>query len=193
MGMEFTKRFGSWAQSAKALITMPNGGAYPSVLAPLRKLGLSKPFEPTAMAIKAYAAVIADNVAVIERLPSKYRKDVQEAVWNAVMKGYDSAGLARELNDRFGIVLERAQLIARTQCKMARAIIENVQRIELGITTAVWRYDAGRCTVAGHRAFSEKRYALARGANIDGKWVIPGSEAECFCSSTPIDAPDGDS
>jgi hypothetical protein len=189
--MEFTKRFGAWAQSAKTLVTMPNGAPHPLVLAPLRKLGLSKPFNPTAMAVKAYAAVIADKVALIERLPSKYRKDVQEAVWTAVMRGYDAVGLARELNDRFGIILERAHHIANTQCKIARAVIENVQHIEDGITAAVWRYEASRCSVAAHRSLGEKRYALARGANIDGKWVIPGSEAGCFCSSTPLGAPDG--
>lgn len=135
--MELGKRFSKLAQSVGTLISIPNVGAPPDfLLAPLRKLGLSAPFQPTPTAVKIYQAVIARKVALIDRLRSKYRKDAQEVIWNAVMKGYDAAGLAHELHDRFGIVRERAQLIASTQCRMARSVMENAQRIEQGLTEA---------------------------------------------------------
>jgi hypothetical protein len=187
--MELRKRFSKLARSAGTLISIPNGGAPPDfLLAPLRKLGLSAPFHPTPTAVKVYQAVIARKVALIDRLPSKYRRDAQEVIWNSVMKGYDVAGLARELHDRFGIVRERAQLIASAQCRMARSVMENAQRIEQGLTEAVWRYDSGRCGVQSHRALDGKPYLLARGAELQGTRVWPSSEPQCFCTSGTIDA-----
>jgi hypothetical protein len=189
--MDLKKRLTKFAQSAGTLIMPPGAGVPRSlVLAPLRKLGWTVPFKPTAAAVKVYQAVIAEKVALIDRLPSKYRKEAQEVVWNFVMRGYDSAGLARELHDRFGIVAERAQHIAGMQCKMARAVIENAQRIELGIAEALWRHDGARCQMPGHRALDGKRYSLAQGANIEGKRVWPGGEPHCFCASAPLESSD---
>jgi hypothetical protein len=187
--MELIKRLNKFAQSAGTLITQQSTGAPNAfMLAPLRKLGWSAPFKPTAASVKVYQAVISEKVAMIERLPTKYRKEAQEVVWNFVMKGYDAAGLARELHDRFGIIADRAQQIATTQCKIARAVIENAQQIELGISEAIWCHDSSRCQVPSHRALDRKRYPLARGANSDGKRVWPSSEPQCFCSSTAIDS-----
>jgi uncharacterized protein with gpF-like domain len=182
--MELMKRLSKIAQATSTLVAKIDS-SHAFVLAPLRKLGLSKPFEPTAAAVKVYQAVISAKVAQIDRLPSKYRNDAKQVIWNSVMKGYDVVGLARDLHDRFGIVPERAQLIASAQCKMARSVIENAQRIELGITEAKWQYDNVRCAIQSHRALDGKRYALAHGANADGRRVWPSSEPQCFCSSMP--------
>jgi hypothetical protein len=177
--MELKRRFSQLAHSAG---TPPN-----FLLAPLRKLGLKAAFSPTPTALKIYQAVILQKVALIDRLPTKYRKDVQEVIWNSVMKGYDVAGLARELHERFGIVRERAKVVASAQCRMARSVMENAQRIEQGITEAVWRYDGGRCGIPSHQALDGKPYVLARGAKLDGKRVWPGGEPQCFCTSSTVD------
>jgi hypothetical protein len=181
--VELKKRLTHFVEAARTLVPKDS----PSLISgSLEKLGLSKPFSPTPAAVKVYAAVIADKVALIDRLPSKYRKEAQEVIWNFVMKGYDAAGMARELHDRFGIVQERAQLIARAQCKMARVVIDNAERIELGVKEAVWKFESAHCTLASHRALSERRYSLIRGANLDGKRIWPASESGCYCSSVPI-------
>jgi hypothetical protein len=184
--VELKKRLTHFVEAARNLVPTPDS---PSLLSgPLLKLGLSKPFSPTSAAVKVYAAVIADKVASIDRLPSKYRKEAQQVIWASVMKGYDAAGMARELHERLGIVSERAQLIARIQCKMARVVIDNAERIEAGIKEAVWNYESAHCSIAGHRAFSERRYSLVQGAILDGKRIWPGSEPDCHCTGTPIDA-----
>jgi hypothetical protein len=185
--MELGKRLSKLAQSAGTLISIPNAGATDFLLAPLRKLGLSVPFHPTPTAVKVYQAVISHKVALIDRLPSKYRKDAQQVIWNSVMKGYDVAGLARELHDRFGIIPERAQLIASAQCRMARSVMENAHRIEQGLTQAVWHHDNVRCGIQSHQALDGKPYVLARGANLDGKRVWPSSEPQCFCTSSTLE------
>ena len=186
--MELGKRFSKFAHSAGTLISIPTGATPDFLLAPLRKLGLPAPFHPTPTAVKVYQAVIAYKVASIDRLPSKYRKDAQEVIWNSVMNGFDVAGLAHELHDRFGIVRERARLIASAQCRMARSVMENAHRIEQGLTQAVWHHDAARCRIPSHQALDGKPYLLARGAELDGRRVWPSGEPQCFCTSSPIDA-----
>ena len=159
------------------------------ISATLRKVGLSKPFNPIPAAVKAYGAVIAEKVALIDRLPAKYREEAHELIWSHVMMGYDAGGLARELPDRFGITPDRAKLIARNQCNMARAVMENAERLELGIREAVWHHEA-RCGIRSHGALNGRRYALAQGASLDGKPLWPGSEPACFCSSIDIKGSD---
>ena len=77
--------------------------------AQFRKLKGVKPLRLSATALKAYRGAVAQKVSLIERLPSRYRDDVIEAVWISVMKGYDEAGLAHALHDKFGFLPDRAQ------------------------------------------------------------------------------------
>jgi hypothetical protein len=65
--------------------------------------------------------------------------------------------------------------------------MENVRRLELGLTEAIWMHSgAGRSPRPSHVAFSGKRFKLATGAFLDGKWVWPGSEPDCLCTSRAI-------
>jgi hypothetical protein len=149
--------------------------------AQFRKLKGVKTLRLSANALKAYRGAIAQKVLLIECLPSRYRADVLEAVWISVMKGYDEAGLAHALHDKFGFLPDRAQRIAATQCKMAKSIIDNARRMDAGLLNAVWHYSPS-CIGPGHKAFHGQRYNLRTGANLDGKWVLPGSTPDCECS-----------
>jgi uncharacterized protein with gpF-like domain len=184
--VELMKRLSQYARSAGAFVSSVES-SHPLVSGTLRKVGLSRPFKPARAAIKAYGAVIAEKVALIDRLPPKYRQEAYELIWSYVMKGYDASGLARELSDRLGMAPDRAKLIARSQCNMARAVMENAERMEMGIREAVWHYET-RCAIRSHRALSGRGYVLAEGASLDGKRLWPGSEPSCNCSSIVIKA-----
>ena len=188
--MELMKRLSQYARSAGAFVSSVES-SHPLVSGTLRKVGLSKPFKPTPAAIKAYGAVIAEKVALIDRLPAKYRQETHERIWRHVMNGYDASGLARDLSNRLGMAPDRAKLIARSQCNMARAAMENAERMEMGIREAVWQFET-RCGIRSHRALNGRRYVLATGASLDGKRLWPGSEASCYCSSVDIKASDDD-
>jgi uncharacterized protein with gpF-like domain len=186
--VELMKQLGQFGRSAGAFVSgMESSHAFVSTT--LRKAGLSKPFKPMPAAIKAYGAVIAEKVALIERLPPKYRQEAYELIWVYVMKGYDASGLARELSDRLGMAPDRAKLIARSQCIMARAVMANAERMERGIREAVWQYET-RCGIRSHSGLNGQRYVLAQGASLDGKRLWPGSELSCYCSSIDIKASD---
>jgi uncharacterized protein with gpF-like domain len=189
--MELMKRLSQYARSAGAFVLSAET-SHPYVSATLRKVGLSKPFKPTPAAIKAYGAVIAQKVALIDRLPAKYRQEAHKLIWSYVMKGYDASGLARVLSDRLGMAPDRAKLIARSQCNMARAVMVNAERMELGIRESVWHYET-RCGNRSHRGLNGRRYVLAQGASLDGKRLWPGGEPSCYCSCIDIKASDEES
>jgi hypothetical protein len=188
--MELMKRLSQYARSAGDFVSRES--SHPLVSGTLRKVGLSKPFKPTRAAIKAYGAVIVGKVGLIDRLPPRYRQEAYELIWSYVMRGYDASGLARELSDRLGMAPDRAKLIARSQCRMARAVMENAESIERGVREAVWHYET-RCGVRSHSGLNGRRYALAPGASLDGKRLWPRSEPLCHCSSIDIEASDEDS
>jgi hypothetical protein len=146
------------------------------------------PLQLSPIALKVYRAALPKKLALIEHLPSKYRPQAMGVVWNAVMAGYDEIGLKRELHERFGIGVDRATLIARSQCYMARSLIENASRIESGITEALWQYEERFCAIVRHKVLTGRRYQLARGMRFENKWIWPGSDPKCFCSSGAVDA-----
>jgi uncharacterized protein with gpF-like domain len=183
--MELMKRLGQYGRSASAFVSSMESS--PFVSATLRKVGLSKPYRPSPAASGAYGTVIAEKVALIDRLPPKYRQDAYELIWSHVMKGFDASGLARELSNRLGMAPDRAKLIARSQCNMARAVMENAERMEIGIREAVWHYET-RCAIRSHHGLNGRQYVLAQGASLDGKRLWPGSEPSCNCSSIDIKA-----
>jgi uncharacterized protein with gpF-like domain len=186
--MELMKRLNQYARSAGAFVSSVES-SHPLVSGTLRKVGLSRPFKPTSAAIKAYGAVIVGKVALIDRLPPKYRQEAYKLIWSHVMRGYDASGLARELSDRLGMAPDRAKLIARSQCRMARAVMENAESMEMGIREAVWHYQT-RCGIRSHSGLNGRRYVLAQGASLDGKRLWPGSEPSCYCSSIDVNASD---
>jgi SPP1 gp7 family putative phage head morphogenesis protein len=156
-------------------------------MAALKAAAWTVKFSPTKASVEAYRAVIADNVALIEEVPATHRKAVQDVVWRSVMRGGDLSMLSQSLHDNYGVSYDRAAAIARYQCNMARVVMENTRHLELGITEAIWRHSgASKNPRPSHVAFNGKRFKVATGAYLDGKWVWPGSEPDCRCTSRSI-------
>jgi uncharacterized protein with gpF-like domain len=186
--MELMKRLSQYARSAGAFVSSVEY-SHPLVFGTFRRVGLSKPFKPTKAAVRAYGAVIAEKVALIDRLPPKYHQEAYELIWSHVMRGFDASGLARELSDRLGMAPDKARLIARSQCRMARAVMQNAECMEMGIREAVWHSET-RCEIRSHSGMNGRRYVLAEGASLDGRRLWPGSEPSCYCSSIDIKSED---
>jgi uncharacterized protein with gpF-like domain len=188
--MGLLRRLSGLVQSASELALNDSEEADVFVGGPRRRLGRRSIFEPTPRSLAAYEAVLAEKVALIDRLPAKYRREAQQLVWSAVLEGYDDAALARDLQDRFGLSPERARLIARTQCTMARAVIENVHRMELGLTEAVWICSKKHASEPAHLVLNGRRYPVKTGVTLNGKSIWPGSEPGCYCASVIAHADD---
>lgn len=149
--------------------------------------GLTVKFKPTKASKEAYRAVAAQQVQLIKSIPQQYLNDVQGAVWSSVMKGADMGTLYKQIKKKYGVAHRRAALIARDQNHKAMAVLENVRRMEMGLTEAVWRHSgAGKEPRPEHVAASGKKYQLSEGMFLEGVWTYPGMEINCRCTSSAV-------
>jgi SPP1 gp7 family putative phage head morphogenesis protein len=160
-----------------------------SLKASFKQAGLTVKFQPTRGSVEAYKAVVAENIGLIKSIPQQYAKDVESQVWAAVMKGGDLKTLSDGIRKKYGVAQRRAELIATDQNAKAKAVLENVRRMELGIVEAIWMHShAGKEPRPSHVAMNGKRYKLKKGMydKDEGKYIWPGELIRCRCSSRPV-------
>lgn len=135
----------------------------------------------------ALQAAMQSNVGLIRSIGQQYLSRVEQDVWSAVSAGYDLAQLTQTLRNSYGISERRAAFIARDQTNKAKAVIEQARRQALGITEAIWMHShAGKTPRPSHVAANGKRFDIAKGMYLDGKWVQPGEEINCRCTSRAV-------
>lgn len=157
--------------------------------AELSKAGFAVKFQMTPAMREGYQAVLSENVALIKSIPSQYLTQVEGDVWRAVSQGYDLEELTSTLQQRYGVTHRRASFIAKDQAAKAKAVIEQVRRLELGIAEAIWQHShGGREPRASHvKAGAGKlRYNIVKGAYIDNQYIQPGYLPRCRCTSRAI-------
>lgn len=190
LSAHWTKRFDDLGpELAKVFVDGATAHTDMAFSASLAKAGFSVKFKPTPGSMEAFQAVLHENVGLIKSIPAQYLQSVEGDVWRCVSGGYDLKTLTDTLQDRYGVTHRRAALISRDQSSKASAIIENTRRKELGITQAIWQHSGG-----GHvprplhvKAGRDKLvFDLDKGAYIDGKWILPGTEINCRCTSRAI-------
>lgn len=188
LGKRWQKRFNTAADElATYFATKAIDRSDAALRAILKKSGLSVEFTMTRAANDAYQAVVNENVSLIKSIPSQYFTQIEGSVMRAVQKGGDIGGLVKDLQDQYGVTKRRASLIARDQNAKAVATITRVRQTELGITKAIWLHSAGGKTPRpSHVAYSGKEYDIAKGAFIDGEWILPGEKINCRCCSRSI-------
>ncbi|MCP2041675.1 SPP1 gp7 family putative phage head morphogenesis protein [Neisseria sp. HSC-16F19] len=155
--------------------------------AALRDAGFTVRFRHTTATQTAFEAALGGNVGLIRSIGQQYLSRVENSVWRSVNAGYDMGRLAQELRRDFGISQRRAAFIARDQTNKAKAAIEKARRQEMGITEAIWLHShAGKEPRPSHVAANGKRFEVAKGMYLDGKWVQPGEEINCRCASRSV-------
>jgi SPP1 gp7 family putative phage head morphogenesis protein len=153
-----------------------------SFAAQLRKAGFTVRFQPTRAWNDVKQATIQANVGLIRSIPAEHLTAVEGIVMRGVQNGRDMHSISEALQHQFGVTKRRAAFIARDQANKATAAITRVRQAELGITEAEWLHSGGgRHPRPEHVAFSGKRYAIDKGAYLEGKWVWPGTEPNCRC------------
>lgn len=91
-----------------------------------------------------------------------------------------------------GLVVE----ITRWLRNKAREETNQERQGSLGITHAIWMYSNAPCMInssaagvrqdSAHRSADGKRYEIAKGLFVDGKWTRPGAELGCKCVSKSV-------
>lgn len=189
-GAQTIKRFDLMSAKIANDFTARNAQAtQTAVLAQLKKAGFTVKFKPTRRSMEAFRVVAAENVALIKSIPRKYHEAVEQKVWNAVRQGSDLNKLSAELRKAHKVTVDRAALIARDQNAKAKATIERMRQLELGIHRGIWQHSAaGKEPRPTHVAMDGKQYDLTRGMwdSDEQEWVHPGQLINCRCTMRPV-------
>jgi hypothetical protein len=158
----------------------------------LDQAGLTVQFKTTPAVRDALDALVGENVGLIKSIAAEHLSAVEGMVMRSVSQGRDLGTLTDELKDRYDLTKKRAALIARDQNNKATAVVTRVRQQEAGITKARWLHShAGKTPRPEHVAFAAGKlggpfYDVSKGAYLEGKWVWPGTEINCRCTSRPV-------
>lgn len=153
----------------------------------LREAGFTVAFKLTPPVRDALNASIEANVALIQSIPEQYATQVQGAVMRSYSAGRDLQTMVKDIQAVYPTTLKRASLIARDQSNKANATVNRARQMELGITDAIWMHShGGKEPRPDHVAANGKQYKIAQGCLISGKYIQPGEEINCRCTSRPI-------
>lgn len=155
----------------------------------LKDAGWTVEFKMTPVMRDAVSATIQENIALIKSIPEQYLADVEGIVMRGYTAGRDLQAISSELQARYGVTKRRAALIARDQSNKLSATVTQARRIDLGLFEAIWVHSgAGKHPRPSHvKAGKEKlKFDVRQGAYIDGKYILPGQEINCRCSSKTV-------
>ena len=188
LGREWEANFDDFARTkGKTFGDDASKQADRSFMTQLRKIGFTVKFQPTRAWNDVKQATIHANVGLIKSIPEQHLTAVEGIVMRGVQDGRDLQFISAALQHQFGVTKRRAVFIARDQSNKATAAITRVRQTELGITEAVWLHSGGgHHPRPEHVAFSGKKYNVAKGAYLEGKWVWPGTEINCRCVAKSI-------
>lgn len=190
LSKRWIKRFDDMANKiAVDFITKATKHTDNSFMASLKDAGWTVQFKMTREVRDVVKASVQANVALIKSIPQQYFTDIEGIVMRGVQSGRDLKTVSDELKARYGVTKRRAALIARDQADKATAAVVKARRAELGITEAIWIHSgAGKDPRPSHvKAGKDKlRFNVNDGAFIDGKWIQPGEEINCRCSSRSV-------
>lgn len=153
----------------------------------LKDAGWAVDFNMTAAMRDALNASIAENVNLIKSIPEQYLRQIDGVVMRSYSLGRDLETMVAELRQIYPVTAKRAELIARDQSNKANAVVNRTRQLELGITEAIWMHShAGKNPRPDHVAANGKRYKIAAGCLISGKYIQPGEEINCRCTSRAV-------
>lgn len=153
----------------------------------LKKAGFAINFTMTKAVEEKTQAAIGENVSLVGSWANGYFAGIEQDVWEAIRTGSDLKTLTDQLQHRYGMTKKQAEFTARDQNAKAKATIEKVRRLELGITQAVWQHShAGKKPRPSHVKANGKTFDIEKGMYLDGKWVQPAEEFNCRCTSRAI-------
>lgn len=157
--------------------------------ASLKRAGFAINFRPTPELSSKIGFAAQYNTSLIKSIGTQYLDQVANLVTQAALKGGDAATLAKNLRERYGVAKSRAALIARDQNAKITALVTNERRAESGLFYARWHHSAGvHEPRPDHLAAGLKGliFDIRKGAYLERKWVQPGEEINCHCSSSTI-------
>lgn len=190
LGRRWQKRFDQLAEGlAEYFAKAVRDRCDRTLMADLRRGGMSVRFKMSPAMRDAFEAVRAENVGLIRSIAQNHLGHVETLVMQSVSQGRDLGTLVKALEKTTGVTRRRASLIARDQNNKATAVMTKTRHLELGITQAKWMHSAGgKSPRPEHKSFSGKVYDIREGHDFgDGNGPVwPGTAINCRCVAIPV-------
>jgi hypothetical protein len=157
-------------------------------------------FDPNRLT-EAVKADLKKNVRMIKEFNESHFDQIYDVALRSVSRGMDQAILINAIMDLDlpDMTKQRAGEISRSLNFKAKALMDRDQKITLDIKHAIWMYSGAPCQLnhkkpsekdirqdTAHKAASGKRYEVAKGMLLNGRWTMPGRDEGCKCVSRSI-------
>lgn len=128
---------------------------------------------------------IAQNTQLIKSVPEQYLTQVQTVLRQGVMNGIAPGALAKEISEKTGVTLRRANIIARDQVSKANSDLSEYRMKDLGVDSYVWNTVHDERVRPTHRLSDGQTYTFKEGSP-HANHRNPGQEILCRCWARPV-------
>ncbi|HKI87192.1 MAG TPA: minor capsid protein [Thermoanaerobaculia bacterium] len=132
---------------------------------------------------------VAQNVSLIQSIPSKYFGEIEQTVLANVRAGRRAEVIESDIRKRYPKHARHAELIARDQTAKLSSQITEQRHKALGIESYIWRTAQDDRVRPGHRALEGKTCRYDKPPIVDprtGRRENPGGDYQCRCTAEPV-------
>jgi uncharacterized protein with gpF-like domain len=141
------------------------------------------------------------NIRKIKEFDESHFDKIYEAALRSISGGRDMATLFNAITELNlpGMTKQRASDISGSLNNKATALMDQNRQESLSIKYAIWMYSGAPCQTnpkkpsakdirqdAAHKAANGKRYEVAKGMLLNGRYKWPGQDEGCRCASRSI-------
>ena len=134
----------------------------------------------------AMEQAIAENVALIESIPTQYLDGVRAAVEKGWASGARWESIAEQIANEADAADTRAWVIARDQTSKMNAAFNEIRQTQLGIEKYRWSGVLDIRERPSHRAMEGQICRWDSPPLVDGENVHPGEAILCRCLGEPV-------
>lgn len=122
---------------------------------------------------------IAENTRLIKTIPPQYLGDVEGVIRRGVAQGLAPKELAKQIEARFDVTMNRAKVIARDQVSKANSALTEHRQKDLGVDSYTWMSSDDARVRPTHRKADGNVYRWDKPPEFtDGH---PGNAVMCRC------------
>lgn len=137
------------------------------------------------------ADFVAENVALIRTVPTRYLEQTEGIVLRGVTSGALARDIGQQLQDATDVAKRRAQLIARDQIGKFYGQVNKARQAKVGVETYFWRDVGDNRVRPEHEERDGNEYAWTQEAaeRLGVEYLPPeeqpGQPINCRCSAEP--------
>lgn len=129
---------------------------------------------------------IAENVALIKSIETRYLADIQATLEESFAKGRHVSSIVDLIKERGDVSDSRADLIARDQVSKLNGQLTQVRQENLGVTKYLWSTSKDERVRSSHQDLDGLSFFWDDPPDTGNGFNHPGEDFQCRCQALPI-------